>query len=346
MQTILSKILTKRSANHQSCYMKQLLLFSSLLILLSCNGQKEKETLIKDQGADKVVVHYNNKNYDSIFYMFSPEVKKMLPLNKTVEFFSSLKKDAGPIVKYAFIRKEQTTSWYKAEFPEEIYWLRISQNQKGEVDNLNFTIYDDADAAVTVSTIRNTTKMILPFQGEWFVFWGGDTKGQNYHVVNRAQKNAFDIMMVDENERSYKTDGKKNEDYYAFGQPIIAPCDAEVVTLTEGVKDNIPGEMNPAQLTGNTVVLKTAANEYILFAHLKLNSVKVKTGDKVKQGQEIGLCGNSGNTTEPHLHFHIQDKETMAASTGIKCYFEKIMVNGKEKADHSPVKGERIRNAY
>ena len=320
--------------------MKQLLFFSLSFVLLSCNGQKEP--VKQGSPADQLVGYYNNSHYDSIFYLFDPQMKKGLPLDKTREFFTQLRQDAGAIVKYEFKEKIQTASRYKTDFSNLVFWMSVSQNEKNEIDGLYFLPYDGPGTEATM--IRNTTKMILPFTGEWFVFWGGDTKEQNYHVISKAQKNAFDIVMVDENNRSFKTNGRTNEDYYAFGQPLIAPCDAEVVSVIEGVKDNIPGEMNPAQVTGNSVVLKTAANEYILFAHFKLNSIKVKAGDSVKKGQLLGLCGNSGNSSEPHLHFHIQDKENMLASTGVKCYFEKILVNGSEKTDYSPVKGERIKN--
>jgi len=104
---------------------------------------------------------------------------------------------------------------------------------------------------------RNQTSLILPFNEEWNVFWGGDTKELNYHVVNESQKNAFDILITDENGKSFKTDGETNEDYYAFGKELIAPCDAEVVLAVDGIKDNIPGELNPIYIPGNTVILKT-----------------------------------------------------------------------------------------
>lgn len=321
--------------------MKQLLFILFFFALASCNGQKE--TSEKTSIADKLVGYYNREHYDSIFHLFDAGMKTALPLDKTKDFFSELRKASGEITKYEFKKKIQTASRYRTDFANDIYWMSISENAKGKVDGLLFTAYDGQDAPARTTT-RNITKMILPFEGEWFVFWGGDTKEQNYHVINKAQKNAFDIVIVNEKGRSFKTNGKTNEDYYAFGQSLIAPCDAEVVTVTEGVKDNIPGEMNPAQVTGNTVVLKTANNEYLLFAHFQLNSIKVKVGDKVKQGQLLGFCGNSGNSSEPHLHFHMQDKESMIGSTGIKCYFEKILVNGIEKTDYSPVQGERIKN--
>ncbi|MEM6380690.1 MAG: M23 family metallopeptidase, partial [Bacteroidota bacterium] len=189
---------------------------------------------------------------------------------------------------------------------------------------------------------RNQTKMSLPFQEEWTVFWGGDTKELNYHVAHAAQKHAFDLIVTDENGRSFKNNGQANEDYYAFGKPISAPCDAEVVMVVDGVKDNKPREVNPFFVPGNTIILKTAKQEYLFFAHFKQHSIVVKQGQGIKQGDLLGLCGNSGNSTEPHLHFHIQNVEDINQATGTKCYFDQLMVNGAMKKDYSPIKGDKI----
>jgi len=166
----------------------------------------------------------------------------------------------------------------------------------------------------------------------------------NYHIESEAQKNAFDIVITDNNGKTFKTDGKTNEDYYAFGKELIAPCDAEVVLAVDGIKDNTPGELNPVYVPGNTVVLKTINNEFLFFAHFKQNSIVVKQGQKVKKGELIGLCGNSGNSSEEHLHFHIQNVEDINKATGAKCYFDEIIVNGKLKNDYSPVKSDKIEN--
>ena len=112
----------------------------------------------------------------------------------------------------------------------------------------------------------------------------------------------------------------------------------------DGVKENKPGELNPIYVPGNSVILKTMNNEYLLFAHFKHHLIKVKEGEKVKQERVLGLCGNTGNSSEPHLHFHIQNVEDMNIATGVKCYFDKIIVNGQIKNDYSPIKGDIIQN--
>lgn len=312
-----------------------------LTAFLSCSGGNKK--IAGESLPEKLAGYYNQKQYDSIYHLFSQQMKESLPLNKTRDFFVQLQKDAGPLNKYNFVTQIDGFARHKVEFSNIVLWMDISQNQFGKLDGLRFTPYDGPED--TGSVIRNQTNLSLPFTGEWFVFWGGDTKEQNYHVSSKSQRHAFDLVMTGSADKTFRTDGKTNEDYYAFGQSLVAPCDAVVIAVTEGVNDNTPGQMNPDKLTGNSVVLKTAANEYLLLAHLKLNSIKVNVGDAVKKGQLLGLCGNSGNSSEPHLHFHIQNRDKMEGATGIKCYFEKILVNGMVKTDYSPVKGEKIKNA-
>ena len=309
--------------------------------LFSCKGQKPQVNAIPV--VDRFVDHYNSKKFDSIFYLFSPEMKEYMALPVAVDFFESIDKSSGKINDYQFIDSSEGFARYRTFFTDRQWWLGIAANQEGKISGLYFKPYDSAGAKPLM--LRNSTRLSLPFTGEWFVFWGGDTKEQNYHVISQSQKNAFDLVQVGANGRTFKSDGKKNDDYYAFGQPILSVCDAIVEEVTEGIGDNDPGVMNPRHVTGNSIILKTKAGEYILYAHFKSNSLKVKKGDTIKKGQVLGLCGNSGNSSEPHLHFHIQDKADMISSYGVKCHFEKIKVNGTLKTDYSPVKGERIQNA-
>lgn len=316
--------------------------FFCLLVCLACciNGFSQEDQRSKD-AASKFESLYNAGKYNDIFAMFNPAMQTALPADKTNTFLTQVKTQAGNLKQRAFERYEAGFASYKAEFERVTFRLNIAVDDAGLIGGLFIKPYV---ADMTPKPERNSVKLILPFKEEWTVFWGGDTREQNYHVDYVAQKNAFDIVIRDTSGKSYLTHGKTNEDYYAFGKELIAPCDGEVVLVVDGIKDNVPGQMNAIYVPGNTVVIKVAANEYLLFAHFKQHSIVVKEGQKIKQGQLLGLCGNSGNSSEPHLHFHIQNVENMMNATGIKCYFDNIIVNGSPKSDYSPVKGERIRN--
>jgi murein DD-endopeptidase MepM/ murein hydrolase activator NlpD len=302
-------------------------------------GQAEK--ISSKTVADRFEINYNEDNFDAIFSSFSIEMQNALPLDKTKEFLKGLKTQAGKITKRQFVKYEQTYASYKTNFERALFAVNISVDNHSKINGLFVKPFKENNLP---KLVRNTTKLILPFKDEWTVIWGGDTKDLNYHVESDAQKNAFDIVITNDKGISYKTNGKTNEDYYAFGKELIAPCDGEVVLVVDGVKDNVPGILNPIYIPGNTVIIKTQNNEFLVFAHFKQYSIVVKQGQKIEKGQLLGLCGNSGNSSEPHLHFHIQNIEDMNSATGVKCYFERIQVNGQLKTDYSPIQKEKISN--
>lgn len=319
----------------------QKILLTLALTLIMANNFAQTEKAAYKAVADRFEVNYNNDNYDSIFAMFSPEMQNALPVDKAREFLKGLKSQAGQITKRQFVKYEKTYASYKTNFERALFAVNISVDSSSKINGLFVKPFTDDNLP---KIERNITKLQVPFKGEWTVTWGGDTKELNHHVESQAQKNAFDIVITDNKGKSYKTDGKKNEDYYAFSKEILAPCDGEIVLAVDGIKDNIPGVFNPIYIPGNTVIIKTANNEYLFFAHFKQHSIVVKQGQKVKQGEVLGLCGNSGNSSEPHLHFHIQNVEDMNVATGVKCYFDKLIVNGQLKNDYSPIQKDKIKS--
>jgi murein DD-endopeptidase MepM/ murein hydrolase activator NlpD len=318
--------------------MKNLIILISFLSIFK-SGISQSEKYNYKQVSTKFVSFFNEGKNDSIVAMFSSEMNAALPIEKFTQVSSGLKLQLGSIKKIKFVRLQSGSALYETTFDNAVLGMTITLNPNNEIAGLLFKPYTEAKEIV-----RNTTKMKLPFKGEWSVTWGGDTKEQNYHVESVAQKNAFDILIKDEQGSTHKGSGEANEDYYAFGKELYAPCDGEVVLVVDGVKDNIPGVLNPIYIPGNTVIIKTANGEFAFFAHFKQNSISVKQGQKIVTGELLGLCGNSGNSSEPHLHFHLQNVEDMTKATGAKCYFDKLKVNGSLKSDYSPVKGEKISN--
>jgi len=318
--------------------MKKFLLILTIISLWNVSAQTEKPNYKIISAQFETL--YNNKDYAAIFSLFSTDMQKALPLDKTTELLSSVQAQAGKINKREFIQYDKSYAIYKTTSEKTVFALNMSVDDNSKINGFLIRPYIDQTVP---KPERNDTKLALPFKGEWTVIWGGDTKELNYHVKDNAQKNAFDLIIKDSKEKSYKTDGIKNEDYYAFGKELFAPCDGEVVLTVDGIKDNKPGILNPIYTLGNTVIIKTIKNEYLIFAHFKQNSIQVKQGQQIKQGHLLGLCGNSGNSSEPHIHFHIQNVEDLNIATGIKCYFDRIIVDGKSKFDYSPMQAEKIK---
>jgi hypothetical protein len=302
----------------------------------------QTETAALKKVAAEFEKNFNANDFEGIFIQFSSPMQTAVPLDKLTNFLTNLSSEAGEITKLTFVKYQNGgLALYKINFERKLLGFNLSIDGNSEINGMQFIPFKEDNLP---KMERNISKLILPFKGEWTVFWGGDTKELNYHVVDQAQKNAFDLLITDEKGNSYKTIGQTNDDYYVFGKEIIAPAAGEVVLVVEGIKDNTPGEMNPIYVPGNTVIIKTANDEYLFFAHFKQHSIKVKQGQQVKQGELLGLCGNSGNSTEPHLHFQIQNVENMNKATGVKSYFDNILVNGELKNDYSPIKGEKIKN--
>lgn len=316
-----------------------------LFFVIAVSGQNASDKVQKM--ADLFVADYNAKNYAAIEARFNAQMKTAISAEKLKDFLDNLHRDSGKLTK---LGAPQFIAATVANFPVEFergakMILLVALDTEGKIGGLRIS---PPTVEKPKNTSRNQTRLILPFKGEWFVFWGGETAEQNYHQTAPNQRFAFDILKMDAGGKTHKGDGSKNEDYFAFGQEIVAPADGVVVYAVDGIHDNKPGEMNRMFVPGNLVVIKHADGEYSLFAHFKQNSVRVKTGDKVLRGQTIGLCGNSGNSSEAHLHFQVQNTPFFEDEASMKVFFEKITVKqgGKTeiKTDYSPVKGDIVQN--
>ncbi len=173
----------------------------------------------------------------------------------------------------------------------------------------------------------------LPFQGRWFVMQGGDTLNVNQHMSVAAQWYGIDFLKVagpSQRELSRST-GSTVEDFYSWGEPVLSPVEGDVQAIVDRFPDNPLGVKDADNPAGNHVVIKAASDRYIFIAHLQKGSVKVKPGQHVTAGQELGKCGNSGNSDAPHVHMHLQDTLTLNQGHGQNIVFQGINVemNGK-----------------
>ncbi|MDN2567745.1 M23 family metallopeptidase [Aquibium sp. A9E412] len=188
---------------------------------------------------------------------------------------------------------------------------------------------------------RTKADLRLPFAGRWFVYWGGRTVADNYHAVDRAQRFAYDFLVMREG-RSHDGDGDALADYHCWGRPILAPAAGRVVAAVDRFPDNPPGAMDPANPAGNHVVLDLGAGEYAFLAHLRTGSVAVRQGERVAAGAMIGRCGNSGNSSEPHLHLHLQTTDDLAAGEGLPAVFNDYVADGEAVESGAPIRGETV----
>ncbi|MCI0452257.1 MAG: M23 family metallopeptidase [Candidatus Latescibacteria bacterium] len=100
--------------------------------------------------------------------------------------------------------------------------------------------------------------------------------------------------------------------------------------------------MDPKNPIGNGVVIDHGNGEFSLLAHMQPKSLRVNTGDAVKAGALLGLCGNSGNTSEPHIHYHLQGGPDLKTAAGLPAPFSSLIVNGKPVAKAELLKGQTV----
>jgi hypothetical protein len=182
----------------------------------------------------------------------------------------------------------------------------------------------------TTSDVRKTSTQLqraqafsgrLPFDGTWYV--AAEHGYLDPHKRFLAETFAYDFLQIGPNGKSYQRDGRANADYYAYGKKVLAAAEGTVVSVRGDMAENAPGETtNVATPSGNVVIIDHGNNQFGYYAHLKPFTVTVKPGARVKVGEIIGEVGNSGDSLEPHLHFHVMNNADPAQADGVPTVFE------------------------
>jgi|ERR1700676_2114229 len=194
--------------------------------------------------------------------------------------------------------------------------------------------------AVAVSTA--TTTISSPLRGDHWLAGNGPSNSSGHRralipIDGRAaiaQRFAIDWVKLGNDGQTYHDDKLDNKNYYAYGVDALAVADGVVTEAKDGIPQNIPGENSRAvpitleTVGGNHVILGIGGGNYAFYAHLQPGSLRVKLGDKVRRGQVVGLVGNSGNSTEPHLHFHISNGNSPLGSEGLPYALPSFEVEG------------------
>jgi len=141
-------------------------------------------------------------------------------------------------------------------------------------------------------------RILIPFEGK---IWA-------------PERFATDWILLDEHGRNYTDTPDQNGHFYAYGAKVLSVAPGKVVAVKDGLAENVPNSkemavpINMETIGGNHVVVDIGGGLYAFYAHLQPGKIAVKVGDLVKKGDPIGLLGNSGNSSEPHLHFQLMDR--------------------------------------
>ncbi|MGI5397993.1 M23 family metallopeptidase [Streptomyces sp. CA-135486] len=187
---------------------------------------------------------------------------------------------------------------------------------------------------------RPPVEVGVPVTGRWSALNSPADKVPSHGTHAYGQTYAIDLVAEPEEGgrpafRSLWPLVRRNRDFPAFGEPLIAVADATVVHATDWRRDHLSRNSLPALfclmlveapirdmggagwVTGNHIVLDLGDGTYAMYAHLQRGSLTVRAGDKVRAGQEIARCGNSGNSTEPHVHFQLMDGPDLDSARGV-----------------------------
>jgi hypothetical protein len=164
-----------------------------------------------------------------------------------------------------------------------------------------------------------------------------------------SERFAIDFLQFDETGRFFAGDVSRLEDYPSYSAPIHSVADGVVVNLYDETDEQVPGRpaegINLENVGGNMVVVDIGNGAYAFYAHLQRGSLKVKLGDRVEEGQVLGLLGNTGNSTAPHLHFHLMDGPSPLNANGLPYVFRHFTSRGiiAENGDDDPFeKGDPV----
>jgi Peptidase family M23 len=216
------------------------------------------------------------------------------------------------------------------------------------------TMARDNPTATTASPLAYVTAPIAlegdvpiigpPLSGShWVAFNGCCAPGVSHRStampvngqLHFAQRFAIDWMQLDEQGRLLHGDPAEVRSYTAYDHEALAVADGTVTETLDTLDDQVPGKNpDPTTITidnvdGNHVVLDLGGGRYAFYAHLRKGSIAVRPGDRVQRGQVLGKVGNTGNTSAPHLHFHVMDGPSVLGSEGIPYVIDRFSFAGK-----------------
>ena len=205
----------------------------------------------------------------------------------------------------------------------------------------------EASRSIPIVAAESKTAFRFPVEGTWYV--GAGPSIHSHHRTVVAQEYALDLVQLNERGRTHRDTGERRSDYLAYGARVLAAADGKVASVVDGEEETDldlrhPGEavdvymnrVRQAQMArlgrganaviGNHVVIEHSPGEFSVYAHLKPGSLRVKAGERVRSGDYLAQVGTSGNSTEPHLHFHVCDSPDAMLCAGIPARFTGIEI--------------------
>ena len=297
------------------------------------------ETTAAEETALQVVRDLCEGRYDAARRRFDDSLRGQLEVSDIDRMLEPRRRERGP-VKALRVRSRRLERGGATSFTVQSVWSRGVPSEllltigKGAVTQL--LLWDEEDP---VERYEIHASLRPPFKGSWTAA-NAARDLTNHYYSNPNLRFAIDWVIRDRTGSTFRNDGKRNSDYYAYGEPALAPAAGSVVISVDGVPDNpSPGEVDPYDAAGNYVVIELGHGEYAMLMHLMPRSILVRPGQRVVAGQRIARVGNSGHCTEPNLQFQIADKPRLAAARSLPAQFVRVLLDGEQAPRAKPVYG-------
>jgi len=297
-----------------------------------------------------------------LYAAFTPEMKKQSPESKITTiskevtarfgtpgdtlseaFLPSL---AGPVTIYsrtAVYTKTIAEGAKKGEPRKVAVMVIIGVDEKGQLTDFQVQPIP-AVPRDEYSDYQDVTKLRLPFDGEWMVWQGGRMLYDNGNAGSDENRYTTSFILIKDGLAS-ENEGKRNTDYFCYGQPVLAPASGVVVQAGTQAQDHAPGRPTDVMSRGNYVVIAHGNSEYSLIPYMKAGSVKLRPGQRVKQGDIVGECGDSGSSPFPHVEYSLQNTRGFPLPKTLPAQFVDYTADGKPVPIGEPLRGQIVSNA-
>ncbi|RIP33636.1 M23 family metallopeptidase [Staphylococcus gallinarum] len=281
----------------------------------------------------EIIEKIENSDVNWIYNHFSEdfqEVSALSELEKLLKVYNE-RRNTNSFYKHIHINRQDEYLWFDEK---RTTGVSVTLNKYNEIIGFVLLPIQHQESA-KYSKLQYT----MPIEEAWMVIAGGDNELLNHHYHYKRYRHAIDLVKV-KDQCSYQGNPNQVINYYAYNLTVVAPANGEVVEIVDGIPDCVPGEFNMKHPHGNYIIMKHAKHEYSLIAHLKPNTVNVSVGDEIFRGQHIAKVGNSGNTSEPHIHFQIMDQKDIAKAHTLKIKLQEAI--SPEKGDIVNYTGDNI----
>lgn len=337
---------------------------SAAEVLASYTPQPVHQQLVVDLISTPTRIYANNQNYVVYELQVTNYEKQPIELVEITIQIAGKKNAAHQVIKYdekSILNllypigsiNLQTNKLQVGQAALLFFFLPVDKFSSHHFEQtISYKLMNDDQAEQKTYTVnikdltiakKNTLIISKPVAGDKWVAVNGPANASLHRRTNLVangklylpERYAIDFIQVNQNNDSFSGNEFDNKSYYCYGKEVLAVASGKVIAAFDEYPDNTPHinkypiEIDVKSAGGNYIYLDLGNGKYAYYAHLIPGSIKkygIKVGQYVNKGQILGLIGNTGNSSEPHLHFHVVDQPAFPGAQGIPYAFDRFQV--------------------